>query len=122
MCALIRPTTRSPRRARNSSASPFSHHLLKRGFRKSRRSSRSGGIHIGSLACSRNGSSMNSFRSRRERTGVTSTDTRAHPSRKGLQMAIQTDLFEKARKHERLEQLQAARELDYLPYFREVEA
>ena len=36
-------------------------------------------------------------------------------------MPTQTDLFEKARSHERLEQLQAAREHDLLPYFREVE-
>jgi 8-amino-7-oxononanoate synthase len=37
-------------------------------------------------------------------------------------MAIETDLFEKARSHERLEQLNAAREHDLLPYFRVVEA
>jgi 8-amino-7-oxononanoate synthase len=37
-------------------------------------------------------------------------------------MAIETDLFEKARTHERLEQLRAAREHDLLPYFRVVEA
>jgi 8-amino-7-oxononanoate synthase len=37
-------------------------------------------------------------------------------------MAIQTDLFEKARTHDRLEQLNAAREHDLLPYFRVVEA
>jgi 8-amino-7-oxononanoate synthase len=36
-------------------------------------------------------------------------------------MPTQTDLFEKARSHERLEQLNAARELDLLPYFREVD-
>ncbi len=36
-------------------------------------------------------------------------------------MATKTDLFEKARSHERLEQLSAAREHDVLPYFREVE-
>ena len=36
-------------------------------------------------------------------------------------MKIATDVFEKARSHERLEQLQAAREQDLLPYFREVE-
>ena len=36
-------------------------------------------------------------------------------------MPIETDLFEKARTHERLEQLQAAREADLLPYFREVD-
>ena len=36
-------------------------------------------------------------------------------------MAIETDLFDKARRHERLEQLKAAREQDLLPYFREVD-
>ena len=36
-------------------------------------------------------------------------------------MPIETDLFEKARSHERLEQLNAARQHDLLPYFREVE-
>ena len=36
-------------------------------------------------------------------------------------MSIKTDLFEKARTHERLEQLKAARAHDLLPYFREVE-
>ena len=36
-------------------------------------------------------------------------------------MAIHTDLFEKARSHERLEQLRAAREHDLLPYFRQVD-
>src|SRR3954453_3168155 len=36
-------------------------------------------------------------------------------------MPTAIDLFEKARTHERLEQLQAARELDLLPYFRLLE-
>jgi len=36
-------------------------------------------------------------------------------------MAIETDLFDKARSHERLDQLNAAREHDLLPYFREVD-
>jgi 8-amino-7-oxononanoate synthase len=36
-------------------------------------------------------------------------------------MPTATDLFEKARTHERLEQLQAARRLDLLPYFRLLE-
>ena len=36
-------------------------------------------------------------------------------------MAIEIDLFDKARNHERLEQLKAAREHDLLPYFREVD-
>ena len=37
-------------------------------------------------------------------------------------MPTAIDLFEKARRHERLEQLQAARDHDLLPYFRVVEA
>jgi 8-amino-7-oxononanoate synthase len=37
-------------------------------------------------------------------------------------MPTAIDIFEKARRHERLEQLQAARERDLLPYFRVVEA
>src|ERR687889_2541508 len=36
-------------------------------------------------------------------------------------MPTAIDLFEKARSHERLEQLQAAREHDLLPYFRVLE-
>src|ERR671923_673725 len=36
-------------------------------------------------------------------------------------MPTAIDLFEKARSHERLEKLQAARELDLLPYFRLLE-
>src|ERR671931_1407625 len=36
-------------------------------------------------------------------------------------MPTRTDLFEKARTHERLEQLQLAREHDLLPYFRLLE-
>src|SRR4051794_25191837 len=36
-------------------------------------------------------------------------------------MPTATDLFDKARTHERLEQLQAARDLDLLPYFRLLE-
>jgi 8-amino-7-oxononanoate synthase len=36
-------------------------------------------------------------------------------------MPTVTDLFEKARRHERLEQLQAAREHDLMPYFRVLE-
>jgi 8-amino-7-oxononanoate synthase len=37
-------------------------------------------------------------------------------------MKIATDLFEKARTHDRLEQLEMAREQDLLPYFRRVDA
>src|SRR3954469_17910062 len=58
---------------------------------------------------------MKRFRSERERTGRTSSDTAEDP----IQMAhVAIDLFDKARNHERLEQLRAAREQDLLPYFR----
>src|SRR4051812_21813156 len=57
---------------------------------------------------------MKRISSRFERTGRTSTDTAP-----GLiRMPTAIDLFEKARTHERLEQLRAAREQDLLPYFR----
>src|ERR1700736_594057 len=36
-------------------------------------------------------------------------------------MPTRIDVFEKAREHERVEQLQAARELDLVPYFRVLE-
>src|SRR3954452_9760964 len=55
---------------------------------------------------------MKRMRSARERTVRTSTDTAPHS------MPRATDLFEKARTPERLEQLQLAREHDLLPYFR----
>jgi 8-amino-7-oxononanoate synthase len=58
---------------------------------------------------------MNSRRSLREETGETSTDTAQD------YMPTAIDLFEKARRHERLEQLQAAREHDLMPYFRVLE-
>src|SRR3954462_10521466 len=59
---------------------------------------------------------MNSRRSPRVRTGATSSDIGAAPY-----MPTAIDLFAKARTHERLEQLQAAREHDLLPYFRLLE-
>src|SRR5438128_244258 len=58
---------------------------------------------------------MNRIRSRRERTGRTSSATTAP------YMPSATDLFEKARTHDRLEQLRAAREADLMPYFRLLE-
>src|SRR6266513_4330779 len=61
---------------------------------------------------------MNLFRSWRERTGRTSTAMATqHPT----QPRVAVDLFEKARNHERVEQLKAAREHDLLPYFRLLE-
>src|SRR5215208_734301 len=63
----------------------------------------------------RHGNRMKRIRSARERTGRTSSDTAEDP----IQMAqVAIDLFEKARNHERAEQLRAAREQDLLPYFR----
>src|ERR671914_2809390 len=59
---------------------------------------------------------MKRFRSRRDRTGRTSTGTAPHPT----QMATVIDVFEKARTHERIEQLRAAREHDLMPYFRQL--
>src|SRR4051795_5802403 len=61
---------------------------------------------------------MNRIRSRRERTGRISTAMATqHPT----QPQVAVDLFEKARNHERVEQLKAAREHDLLPYFRLLE-
>src|SRR5213080_4025366 len=60
---------------------------------------------------------MNLLRSLRERTGRTSRAMATqHPTDH-----VAADLFEKARSHERVEQLRAARELDLLPYFRTLE-
>ena len=67
--ALMRPTTRPSRRARKNCASPCLKNALTRRLRNSRRSSRSGGTQTGAVECSRNGSSTNSRRSRRPRTG-----------------------------------------------------
>src|SRR3954470_20396150 len=61
---------------------------------------------------------MNRMRSLRELTGRTSTAMATqHPT----QPHVAADLFEKARNHERVEQLKAAREQDLLPYFRMLE-
>src|SRR5919206_43366 len=60
---------------------------------------------------------MNRIRSPRERTGRTSRAMATqHPTHK-----VAADLFDKARNHERTEQLKAAREHDLLPYFRLLE-
>src|SRR6187200_531415 len=114
--ALMRPTTRPARRARNSRASPCLKNAFWRRLRNACRSIRSGGTHWGEVEWSRKGSSMNSRRSARDRTGLTSTDT-ARPYMAGTQI----DVFAKVRGHERAEQLRAAREADVLPYFRVLE-
>src|SRR3954468_23876923 len=61
---------------------------------------------------------MNRIRSPRDWTGRISTAMATqHPT----QPRVAVDLFEKARNHERTEQLKAAREHDLLPYFRMLE-
>src|SRR5687768_1170230 len=62
---------------------------------------------------------MNAFSSRFVRTGSICTAT----GRAGYlhRMRTQLDVFAKARTHERIEQLAAAREQDLLPYFRQLE-
>jgi 8-amino-7-oxononanoate synthase len=59
---------------------------------------------------------MKVFRSRLDATGRISSAMRP-----GNYMPTSIDVFAKARDHERLEQLKAARELDALPYFRILE-
>src|SRR3954463_2887057 len=61
---------------------------------------------------------MNRIRSLRDWTGRISTAMATqHPT----QPRVAADLFEKARNHERVEQLKAARDNDQLPYFRLLE-
>src|SRR3954449_5220819 len=62
---------------------------------------------------------MKRIRSERERTGRTSSRGTSPPPYSMARTA--TDLFEKARNHERVELLQAARENDLVPYFRLIE-
>src|SRR5687768_16724223 len=61
---------------------------------------------------------MNRFRSRRDRTGFTSISATAPDP---IRMTTAIDLFEKARTHDRVEQLRMAREQDVMPYFRLLE-
>src|SRR3954469_22426005 len=62
---------------------------------------------------------MKRIRSERERTGRTSSRGTTPPPYSMARTA--TDLFEKARNHERTELLLAAREHDLVPYFRVIE-
>src|ERR671919_310311 len=61
---------------------------------------------------------MNRFRSALDRTGLTSIAATAPDP---IRMPTAIDLFEKARTHDRVEQLRAAREQDLMPYFRLLE-
>src|SRR5918998_1845348 len=61
---------------------------------------------------------MNRFRSPRDRTGLTSIPATAPDP---IRMPTAIDLFEKARTHDRVEQLREAREQDLMPYFRLLE-
>src|SRR5665647_3035988 len=108
----MRPSTLPSRRARKYSASPWLKNAFSRRLRNSRRSSFSGGTHCGWLACRRKGRSMNRFRSLAPETGLICT-----PTAEAHYMHTSTDVFAKARDHDRAELLAAAREADILPYF-----
>src|SRR5262249_39323128 len=71
---------------------------------------------LGSLRYSRHGSLMKVSRSRLPATGRTSSAIRRESY-----MPTMVDVFAKAREHERIAQLKAAREIDALPYFRVLE-
>src|SRR5947199_5900841 len=78
----------------------------------------SGGTQLGWSLYSPNGNLMNRIRSLRDWTGRISTAMATqHPT----QPRVAADLFEKARNHERVEQLKAARDNDLMPYFRLLE-
>ncbi len=116
ICALTRPTTRPSRRARNSSASPCLKKALKRGSRNSQRSMPEMGNPVLRVRVQavRELYELAPIRARRD-----GRDLHGHGA--GPYMPTAIDLFEKARRHERLEQLQAAREHDLMPYFRVLE-
>src|SRR5260221_13724404 len=80
----------------------------------------SGATHCGLLRWSRKGSLTKRLSSRRERTGrilTLDTGTGTYTSSMSETAKAPVDVFEKARSHERLEQLQAAKNADLLPYF-----
>src|SRR4051795_4119661 len=78
----------------------------------------SGGTQLDWSLYSPNGNLMNRIRSARDWTGRISTAMATqHPT----QPRVAADLFEKARNHDRVEQLNAARGQDLLPYFRLLE-
>src|SRR5260221_7977105 len=85
----------------------------------------SGATHCGLLRWSRKGSLTKRLSSRRERTGRISTldtGTGTYTSSMSETAKAPVDVFEKARSHERLEQLEAAKQHDLLPYFRLIES
>src|SRR3954447_26937067 len=119
--AVMRPTTSPSRSARKYSASPCSNQGFFPRSRNSIRSKMSGATHCGWSRCRPKGTLTKRFSSRRVRTGLIDT----FPMGAGtytLAMSetakAPTDVFEKARSHDRLEQLEAARQHDLLPYFR----
>src|SRR5581483_7909149 len=136
--AVMRPTGAPSRSARKYSASACS----KKGFlsrsRNCLRSMISGGTQ-GESRWRRNGTRMNSLRSRFPSTGRTVTRMGPDairsdgptmswrpPPWETLRMPetirAPVDVFERARTHERKEQLEAAKEANLLPYFRLIES
>ena len=65
---------------------------------------------------------MKRVRSRREATGLISTDTRGNLADMPEAPIRSPDLFEKTRDHDRRELIDFARQNDLLPYFRQVES
>ena len=87
------------------------------------RSKTSGGTHCGSSRCRRKGTLTKRFRSRRGARPAGSTTlaigaANLHFRRMSETAKAPVDVFEKARSHDRLEQLEAAKQDDLLPYFR----
>src|SRR5260221_8916528 len=85
----------------------------------------SGATHCGLVRWSRKGSFTKRLSSRRERTGRISTldtGTGTYTSSMSETAKAPVAVFEKARSHERLEQLEAAKQHDLLPYFRLIES
>ena len=117
MCALIRPTTRPSRRARNSCASPCLKKALKRGLEEQPALDPQRRRPLGR-------GSMQPVREIDELPSVPARAYGLHLQRHGgapYMPETRIDVFEKARTHDRLEQLRAAREADVLPYFRTLE-
>src|SRR5436305_1860026 len=125
MWALIRPTASPSRSAMKNSASPCSNHGFFSRLRNSIRSKISGATHCGSSRRNPNGTLTKRFRSRLSRTGridTLATGLGTYTLAMSETAKSPVDVFEKARSHDRLEQLEAAKEHDLLPYFRLIES
>src|SRR4051794_3980508 len=123
----MRPTGSPSRSAMKYSASPCSNQGFFERSRNCMRSKISGGTHCGWSLLSRKGTLTKRFSCRLVRTGTifvlgTAENLqrlgKCHTPGVAETSRSPADVFEKARTHDRLEQLEAARENDLLPYFR----